>query len=398
MHFIKVTNMIHNELPLSQMLLRNTKDDLIRMAEILGIRIVKSKKKSELAKVIADVILLQPLVLLTKLSFKEVSKLNEIVLSEKHYATYNPDSLSDSLYEIGLTDIYHTKDRFFEVIYSDLNEALTPIIGDFAESSHYKDKYRREQLVLGLINIYGVLWLEEIEKLFYKYESQKSSVSFVETVSGSYLLSILEVKDAKGQNTIYVASSVEDLEATILGIKERKLILKSEFTLEEVMAAGDFNFPIPPLKKTDKIFTLLKEMSKSQYETDQWISEFWCILNQEKDLNHILSELSIFFPDSVRMDKAISIVVDFANSLPKWILRGSSSEEIFMKYEQPILNPQPPQIVMGPNMQKAEISISQQQVNVLWDKRMTSASNKIGRNDPCPCGRGKKYKHCCGKN
>ena len=23
---------------------------------------------------------------------------------------------------------------------------------------------------------------------------------------------------------------------------------------------------------------------------------------------------------------------------------------------------------------------------------------KIGRNDPCPCGSGKKYKHCCGKN
>jgi preprotein translocase subunit SecA len=22
---------------------------------------------------------------------------------------------------------------------------------------------------------------------------------------------------------------------------------------------------------------------------------------------------------------------------------------------------------------------------------------KIGRNDPCPCGSGKKYKKCCGK-
>jgi SEC-C motif-containing protein len=23
---------------------------------------------------------------------------------------------------------------------------------------------------------------------------------------------------------------------------------------------------------------------------------------------------------------------------------------------------------------------------------------KVGRNEPCPCGSGKKYKHCCGKN
>lgn len=25
-------------------------------------------------------------------------------------------------------------------------------------------------------------------------------------------------------------------------------------------------------------------------------------------------------------------------------------------------------------------------------------TNKVGRNDPCPCGSGKKYKNCCGKN
>ena len=24
-------------------------------------------------------------------------------------------------------------------------------------------------------------------------------------------------------------------------------------------------------------------------------------------------------------------------------------------------------------------------------------TNKVGRNDPCPCGSGKKYKNCCGK-
>lgn len=26
-----------------------------------------------------------------------------------------------------------------------------------------------------------------------------------------------------------------------------------------------------------------------------------------------------------------------------------------------------------------------------------AVSNKVGRNDPCPCGSGKKYKKCCGK-
>jgi len=30
-------------------------------------------------------------------------------------------------------------------------------------------------------------------------------------------------------------------------------------------------------------------------------------------------------------------------------------------------------------------------------KQAVVAGKKVGRNDPCPCGSGKKYKHCCGK-
>lgn len=29
---------------------------------------------------------------------------------------------------------------------------------------------------------------------------------------------------------------------------------------------------------------------------------------------------------------------------------------------------------------------------------LTTRSNKVGRNDPCPCGSGKKYKKCCLSN
>lgn len=31
-------------------------------------------------------------------------------------------------------------------------------------------------------------------------------------------------------------------------------------------------------------------------------------------------------------------------------------------------------------------------------KDKINSNYKCGRNDPCPCGSGKKYKHCCGKN
>ena len=31
------------------------------------------------------------------------------------------------------------------------------------------------------------------------------------------------------------------------------------------------------------------------------------------------------------------------------------------------------------------------------DEPLTDGRKKIGRNDPCPCGSGKKYKQCHGK-
>jgi uncharacterized protein len=34
-----------------------------------------------------------------------------------------------------------------------------------------------------------------------------------------------------------------------------------------------------------------------------------------------------------------------------------------------------------------------------FDPRIvTSARKKVGRNEPCPCGSGKKHKRCCGLN
>jgi preprotein translocase subunit SecA len=48
----------------------------------------------------------------------------------------------------------------------------------------------------------------------------------------------------------------------------------------------------------------------------------------------------------------------------------------------------------------SESSPNQAPQNASTEKRQPIVNNgpKIGRNDPCPCGSGKKYKNCCGKN
>lgn len=47
---------------------------------------------------------------------------------------------------------------------------------------------------------------------------------------------------------------------------------------------------------------------------------------------------------------------------------------------------------------KVELVMSGGSENAKAPKSTQAVSNKVGRNDPCPCGSGKKYKNCCGKN
>ena len=106
--------------------------------------------------------------------------------------------------------------------------------------------------------------------------------------------------------------------------------------------------------------------------------------------------------------EGMTLVMNFLNSIPYWKLRGNSSEEIGRKEMARMRgNREMPKIVMGPNMRAMGIE-SFEQIEEMARRGESfppfpgqqpyTASTKVGRNDPCPCGSGKKYKHCCGKN
>ena len=59
----------------------------------------------------------------------------------------------------------------------------------------------------------------------------------------------------------------------------------------------------------------------------------------------------------------------------------------------------PPRVVSRPKMQETRDEVSSIESEAGGSGKSRSAViEKIGRNDPCPCGSGKKYKKCHGKN
>lgn len=86
----------------------------------------------------------------------------------------------------------------------------------------------------------------------------------------------------------------------------------------------------------------------------------------------LFNNRNISFKDEKQVSEVLQLVMNLANNTRIWENNGYTPNEIFEKYEKPNLRPLPTENFSG-----------------------VVKSKKIGRNDPCPCGSGKKYKKCC---
>ena len=81
---------------------------------------------------------------------------------------------------------------------------------------------------------------------------------------------------------------------------------------------------------------------------------------------------------------------NFLASLPQFLLREQAPAPQAPTGPQRVLKPQPAMAAMGSgNGDGAE--------EVTIDLPVRRSLSKVGRNEPCPCGSGKKYKNCCGR-
>ena len=84
-----------------------------------------------------------------------------------------------------------------------------------------------------------------------------------------------------------------------------------------------------------------------------------------------LEEFGVIFTDHASVQTFVALFTDLQNNTRQWVLNGHTPIEL------------------SPNGKKS---------NKLSVHTPAKAAAKPGRNAPCPCGSGKKYKNCCGKN
>ncbi|MBP1924301.1 hypothetical protein J2Z76_000154 [Sedimentibacter acidaminivorans] len=98
----------------------------------------------------------------------------------------------------------------------------------------------------------------------------------------------------------------------------------------------------------------------------------------------LFNERDISFKDGNQVNETIQLIMDMANNIRIWENNGFTPKEIFEIMDMSNLSP----FSEGDASSGSKPNL----VSIPGGK-----IKKIGRNDPCPCGSGKKYKKCCGK-
>ena len=96
-------------------------------------------------------------------------------------------------------------------------------------------------------------------------------------------------------------------------------------------------------------------------------------------VSEALERADVVFDNEEQVNEVMRLMMEMSNNIRRWEHNGNTAQEIFEEFEKPHLRPLP----------KKPYRVGASNV-VPFEKKV-----KVGRNDSCPCGSGKKYKNCC---
>ncbi|OBR90368.1 hypothetical protein CLRAG_35460 [Clostridium ragsdalei P11] len=214
------------------------------------------------------------------------------------------------------------------------------------------------KLFWGMCNYYGVIHIDDFKQLIKKYIDFDLSSMDLKVVleNGAAYYNEFEYDGNIGNDAL-----VDNVDAIFLKQHKRIDLDFYPFKKEELLAAARADF-----QDKTKAYKRFYSFLINNFDIDVDVAEDLIfsleadIKNNEKISEAISDFLSNFQLSNVNESSFIgSEVIKFANNIRQWIIKGYTP---------------------------AELSSS-----TVVNKK------KIGRNDPCPCGSGKKYKKCCGR-
>ena len=234
-----------------------------------------------------------------------------------------------------------------------------------------ENAYKNTDIILvanGILEYWGVAskksLVEKISSLF----NSRFEDEYIERILGEYVLKEDRITEYNGYyQNLYVMD-------TELIIEEQDIRTEMDFypvTFKEALKAGVLKHPIFTKEQLD-----LMNYLKERFEvTESEAVEMVLIAAEESNMNASLDDKLNFWSNQLMFEDAndLSEFLDHLryahNNTHLWVLKGNLPSMVNEAFDDEL------GLVEGP--------------------KQVVKSKKIGRNEPCPCGSGKKYKKCC---
>ncbi|EDU38380.1 SEC-C domain-containing protein [Clostridium sporogenes] len=353
-----------------------TKSDLTDIRKSLDVKGASKLNKKELVHVLESELQNNLNEVISNIGFYEYIFLDRY-FDEIEYINKNTNKFDNAINDLKKKGIIFQIDE-------DKNKVVIPeelkdnIRENFIEEEEFNLGFYISKDILKVVQVllhyYGALSLEELYEIIHSMSSNLNygkdrniEIEF----DRSYLTNLLSDNNRsyygiKKQDNTYYVEDVINLSYVLQGHKAIQYLDYKELSINYIRKFNKEEFYIKPLEKLNKY--MKENLNIKEEKLNELMYSTSCLMKNAFSVDYIFEDIKgrIYLKNEEIERDIKDIITEINNNIEKWCLRGHSITEIKLKEDK------------------------------IYEKvEKVNHKGKIGRNDPCPCGSGKKYKKCC---
>ncbi|WP_141603861.1 SEC-C metal-binding domain-containing protein [Terrilactibacillus laevilacticus] len=348
--------------------------DLQDIRKKLHIRNISSLKKAELIQFLAEVIPFHLRNIISQFDERRLFLVKNIIANNGAISANNVEiEEMEYFYKTGFMFTGVRNGNPIVMIPLELLPSLGEIVRDETILTDVKRNTEWIKITRGLLYYYGTVPNDKLVNLVEKYTPVHPDYLDFKQVIFDAMEYYQEIDiDRKGYSYWEVLDPLVVLEEQA----SRKNLDYYPFSKKQLLEAGETDYVERPKGYSQLLSLFTQKYRMSKQEAKELVED--CIMHVKLGsqpsqlLKYIQTQLT--FESLEAVQKLMDAVVLLMNNTREWYLKGYTSEELFAQEKKAL----PPLT----NKKGEVISLQTHQ--------------KVGRNDPCPCGSGKKFKKCCG--
>ena len=373
---------------LRQRLEAQTKDKLLEFRSLFEVDVRATARKAELIDAIENHLLTRTEEVLRLLPEYELRLLQGLShLPKGHTYTF---AFPATPYFLDLFDImissHDPETREISLsIDDDFRDAIAEHIDSVVIDYEIGGGFRAEMVFWGLLTVYGVVNFRFLTDFIAKNYTEDYAANIYRRLTLFVPLRFFK----SGENIIHPV--LQNPEELIEGRRRKGFEKLKELPPEDIENAGMTTPYFAADMKKPHGQALLEALRSAGFDEDflpRVVSDIWMqsqFNTGAKDFNQLVKIIleNGRFRSQMRAEACMEAIVEYSNRIPKWFLGGRSSDEVGKTDSR---------------SKGIEANLSATAERLAGIYANASRFPKVGRNDPCPCGSGLKYKNCHGKN